>query len=223
MKTALVIGSTGLIGSQLVDILLESEHYQKVVIFVKRESGKSHPKLEQHIINFDAPETYQHLVKGDDLFCTIGTTIKKAGSQSAFRKVDYEYPIAFSKIAKTNKIKQFLIVSSLGANKDSNNFYLKTKGEMEAALAKANFETTVIVRPSLLLGQRSEFRFGEKMGAFFMKGFSFLFFGKVKKYRPIESSTVAKALYLLAQSNKKGYTIYESDELQNIGKQTTIN
>ena len=100
-KTALVIGSTGLIGSQLVDLLLASEHYEKVLIFVKRDSGKSHLKLEQHIINFDAPETYQHLVKGDDLFCTIGTTIKKAGSQSAFRKVDYEYPIAFSKIAKT--------------------------------------------------------------------------------------------------------------------------
>lgn len=217
MKTALVIGSTGLIGSQLVDILLKSEHYQKVIIFVKRESGKSHPKLEQHIINFDAPETYQHLVKGDDLFCTIGTTIKKAGSQSAFRKLDYEYPIAFSKIAKTNNIKQFLIVSSLGANKDSNNFYLKTKGEMEAELAKANFETTVIVRPSLLLGQRSEFRLGEKIGAFFSKGFSFLLLGGLKKYRPIESSTVARALYLLTQSNLKGYTIYESDELQNIG------
>lgn len=218
MKTALVIGSTGLIGSQLADILLESEHYQKVIIFVKRESGKSHPKLEQHIINFDAPETYQHLVKGDDVFCTIGTTIKKAGSQSAFRKVDYEYPIAFSNIAKTNSIKQFLIVSSLGAKKDSSNFYLKTKGEMEAALAKANFETTVIVRPSLLLGHRSEFRLGEKIGAFFSKGFSFLLLGSLKKYRPIESSTVARALYLLAQSNVKGYTIYESDELQNIGK-----
>lgn len=216
MKTALVIGSTGLIGSQLVDILLESEHYQKVIIFVKRESGKSHPKLEQHIINFDAPETYQHLVKGDYLFCTIGTTIKKAGSQSAFRKVDFEYPIAFSKIAKTNNIKQFLIVSSLGANKDSNNFYLKTKGEMEAELAKANFETTVIVRPSLLLGERSEFRLGEKIGAFFSKGFAFLLLGTLKKYRPIESATVAKALYRLAQSNVKGYTIYESDELQNI-------
>nr|WP_315158539.1 oxidoreductase [uncultured Flavobacterium sp.] len=216
-KTALVIGSTGLIGSQLVDLLLASEHYEKVLIFVKRDSGKSHLKLEQHIINFDAPETYQHLVKGDDLFCTIGTTIKKAGSQSAFRKVDYEYPIAFSKIAKTNNIKQFLIVSSLGANKDSNNFYLKTKGEMEAELAKANFETTVIVRPSLLLGQRSEFKLGEKIGAFFSKGFSFLLFGKLKKYRPIESSTVAKAMHLLAQSTKKGYMIYESDELQNIG------
>lgn len=217
-KTALVIGSTGLIGSQLVDLLLASEHYEKVLIFVKRDSEKSHLKLEQHIINFDAPETYQHLVKGDDLFCTIGTTIKKAGSQSAFRKVDYEYPIAFSKIAKTNNIKQFLIVSSLGANKDSNNFYLTTKGEMEAELAKANFETTVIVRPFLLLGQRSEFRLGEKIGAFFSKGFSFLLFGKLKKYRPIESSTVAIAMYLLAQSNVKGYTIYESDELQNIGK-----
>lgn len=216
-KTALVIGSTGLIGSQLVDLLLASEHYEKVLIFVKRDSGKSHLKLEQHIINFNAPETYQHLVKGDDLFCTIGTTIKKAGSQSAFRKVDYEYPIAFSKIAKTNNIKQFLIVSSLGANKDSNNFYLKTKGEMEAELAKANFETTVIVRPSLLLGQRSEFKLGEKIGAFFSKGFSFLLFGKLKKYRPIESSTVAKAMHLLAQSTKKGYMIYESDELQNIG------
>lgn len=215
-KTALVIGSTGLIGSQLVDLLLASEHYEKVLIFVKRDSGKSHLKLEQHIINFDATETYQHLVKGDDLFCTIGTTIKKAGSQSAFRKVDYEYPIAFSKIAKTNNIKQFLIVSSLGANKDSNNFYLKTKGEMEAELAKANFETTVIVRPSLLLGQRSEFRLGEKIGASFSKGFSFLLFGKLKKYRPIESSTVAKAMHLLAQSTKKGYMIYESDELQNI-------
>jgi uncharacterized protein YbjT (DUF2867 family) len=218
IKTALVIGSTGLIGSQLVDLLLASEHYEKVLIFVKRDSEKSHLKLEQHIINFDAPETYQHLVKGDDLFCTIGTTIKKAGSQSAFRKVDYEYPIAFSKIAKTNNIKQFLIVSSLGANKDSNNFYLTTKGEMEAELAKANFETTVIVRPSLLLGQRSEFRLGEKISAFFSKGFSFLLFAKLKKYRPIESSTVAIAMYLLAQSNVKGYTIYESDELQNIGK-----
>ncbi|OOV29399.1 oxidoreductase [Flavobacterium sp. LM5] len=216
MKTALVIGSTGLIGSQLVDLLVTSEHYEKVLIFVKRDSGKLHPKLEQHIINFDAPEAYQHLVKGDDVFCTIGTTIKKAGSQSAFRKVDYEYPIGFSKIAKTNNIKQFLIVSSLGANKDSNNFYLKTKGEMEAALAKANFETTVIVRPSLLLGHRSEFRLGEKIGAFFSKGFSFLLLGSLKKYRPIESSTVARALYLLAQSNVKGYTIYESDELQNI-------
>ena len=217
-KTALVIGSTGLIGSQLVDLLLESEQYQKVIIFTKRESGKSHLKLEQHIIDFDQADTFQHLIKGDDLFCTMGTTIKKAGSPSAFRKVDYEYPIAFAEIAKTNNVKQLLIVSSLGANKDSNNFYLKTKGEMEAELAKANFETTVVVRPSLLLGHRSEFRLGEKIGAFFSKGFSFLLFGSLKKYRPIESSAVARAIYLLAQSKTKGYTIYESDQLQEIGK-----
>ena len=217
MKTALVIGSTGLIGSQLVDILLESEHYQKVVIFVKRESGKSHPKLEQHIINFDAPETYQHLVKGDDLFCTIGTTIKKAGGQSAFRKVDYEYPIAFSKIAKTNKIKQFLIVSSLGANKDSNNFYLKTKGEIQDLLKDCNFESVSVLQPSLLLGNRTEFRLGEKVGAFFMKMLPFLFIGSLKKYKPIEGKTVAKALLKIAQKNNKGFKIYESNVIQEIG------
>ena len=217
MKTALVIGSTGLIGSQLVDILLESEHYQKVVIFVKRESGKSHPKLEQHIINFDAPETYQHLVKGDDLFCTIGTTIKKAGGQSAFRKVDYEYPIAFSKIAKTNKIKQFLIVSSLGANKDSNNFYLKTKGEIQDFLKDCDFKSVAVLQPSLLLGNRTEFRLGEKVGAFFMKMLPFLFIGSLKKYKPIEGKTVAKALLKIAQKNNKGFKIYESNVIQEIG------
>ena len=217
MKTALVIGSTGLIGSQLVDILLESEHYQKVVIFVKRESGKSHPKLEQHIINFDAPETYQHLVKGDDLFCTIGTTIKKAGGQSAFRKVDYEYPIAFSKIAKTNKIKQFLIVSSLGANKGSNNFYLKTKGEIQDFLKDCDFKSVAVLQPSLLLGNRTEFRLGEKVGAFFMKMLPFLFIGSLKKYKPIEGKTVAKALLKIAQKNNKGFKIYESNVIQEIG------
>ena len=92
MKTALVIGSSGLIGSHLLNLLLESSHYDKVVTFVKRDTGIKHPKLTQHIIDFDKPETYKELVVGDDLFCTIGTTIKKAGSQNAFRKVDFEYP-----------------------------------------------------------------------------------------------------------------------------------
>lgn len=218
MKTAVIIGSTGLIGAQLVDLLIDSDSYQKIVLLGKRDSNKSHPKIEQHLINFDKPETFQHLIQGDDFFCTIGTTIKIAGSQSAFRKVDYEYPTNFATIAKSNNIKQFLIVSSLGANKKSNNFYLKTKGEMEAQLELVNFETTVIVRPSLLLGARSEFRFGEKVGAFFMKAFSFVLTRHLKKYRPIESATVANALYNLAQSDLKGYTTFESDELQNIGK-----
>jgi uncharacterized protein YbjT (DUF2867 family) len=217
MKTALIIGSTGLIGSQLLEILLENTNYDKVIAFVKRDTGKIHAKLTQHIIDFDKPETYKELVVGDDIFCTIGTTIKKAGSKEAFRKVDFGYPQQFADFALRNGVKQFLIISSLGANKDSSNFYLKTKGEIEDFLKQSNFESVSIVQPSLLLGDRKEFRFGEKIGAFFMQTFSFVFIGNLKKYKPIESETVAKALFRIAQKNKKGFSIYESDEVQQIG------
>ena len=219
MKTALIIGSTGLIGSQLLELLLESQDYSTVVTFVKRDSGIQHPKLKQHIIDFDKPETYKELVIGDDFFCTIGTTIKKAGSKEAFRKVDFEYPRQFATFALENKVKQFLIISSLGANATSSNFYLKTKGEIEDFLKTCNFESITVLQPSLLLGNRKEFRLGEKAGAFFMKTFSFLFIGKLKKYRPIESKTVAKALLAIAKKNSKGFKIYESDVIQQIGNQ----
>ena len=217
MKTALIIGSTGLIGSQLLEILLENTNYDKVIAFVKRDTGKTHAKLTQHIIDFDKPETYKELVVGDDIFCTIGTTIKKAGSKEAFRKVDFGYPKHFANLALRNGVKQFLMISSLGANKDSSNFYLKTKGKIEDFLNQSNFESVSIVQPSLLLGDRKEFRLGEKIGAFFMQTFSFVFIGNLKKYKPIESETVAKALFRIAQKNKKGFSIYESDEVQQIG------
>jgi len=217
LKTALIIGSTGLIGSQLLDILLESPAYDKVSTFVKRDTGKTHPKLIQHIIDFDKPQTYQNLVVGDDFFSTIGTTIKKAGSKEAFRKVDFKYPQHFATFALKNNVKQFLTISSLGADKTSGNFYLKTKGELEEFLKQSSFESVSIIRPSLLLGNRKEFRMGEKLGGIFMKLFSFLFIGGIKKYKPIESETVAKSLFRIAQKNKKGFNIYESDELQQIG------
>ncbi|SEA78130.1 Uncharacterized conserved protein YbjT, contains NAD(P)-binding and DUF2867 domains [Flavobacterium gillisiae] len=217
MKTALIIGSTGLIGSQLLDNLLESAAYDKVITFVKRDTGKTHPKLTQHIIDFDKPESYQNLVVGDDFFCTIGTTIKKAGSKEAFRKVDFDYPQQFAIFALKNNVKQFLTISSLGADKASGSFYLKTKGEIEDFLKNSSFESVAILRPSLLLGDRKEFRLGEKLGAVFMKIFSFIFIGGIKKYKPIESDAVAKALFRIAQKNKKGFEIYESDELQQIG------
>lgn len=215
MKTALIIGCTGLIGSQLLDLLLESKDYDKVIAFAKKDLEKQHPKLKQHIINFDKPESYQELIVGDDFFCTIGTTIKKAGTKEALKKVDFEYPQEFASFALQNKVKQFLIISSLGANKSSGNFYLKTKGEIEDFLKSSNFESVSILRPSLLLGNRKEFRLGESTAAVFMKIFSFLFFGKLKKYKPIESKVVAKALINIAKKNKKGFHIYESDLIQN--------
>ncbi|WP_016991274.1 NAD(P)H-binding protein [Flavobacterium sp. ACAM 123] len=217
MKTALIIGSTGLIGSKLLDNLLESPAYDKVITFVKRDTGKTHTKLTQHIIDFDKPESYQNLVVGDDFFCTIGTTIKKAGGKEAFRKVDYVYPQQFASFALKSNVKQFLTISSLGADKASGNFYLKTKGEIEDFLKQSSFESVAILRPSLLLGDRKEFRLGEKIGAIFMKLFSFTFIGGLKKYKPIESDVVAKALFRIAQKNKKGFSIYESDEVQQIG------
>jgi uncharacterized protein YbjT (DUF2867 family) len=217
MKTALIIGSTGLIGSQLLDYLLESSDYQKVVTFVKRDTGIQHPKLTQHVIDFDKPESYKDLVVGNDFFCTIGTTIKKAGSKEAFRKVDYEYPRQFATFALQNNIKQFLIISSLGADSNSGNFYLKTKGEIQDFLKDCNFDSVAVLQPSLLLGDRKEFRLGEKVGAFFMKTLSFLWLGNLKKYKPIESKIVAKALLRIAQKNDKGFTIYESDTIQEIG------
>ncbi|MFE3869140.1 NAD(P)H-binding protein [Flavobacterium sp. LS2P90] len=217
MKTALIIGSTGLIGSQLLNLLLDSNDYLKVITFVKRDTGIKHPKLTQHIIDFDKPESYKDLVVGDDFFCTIGTTIKKAGSKEAFRKVDFEYPRQFAAFALKNQVKQFLIISSLGADAQSGNFYLKTKGEIQDFLKDCNFESISILQPSLLLGNRTEFRFGEKVGAFFMKTLSFLFLGNLKKYKPIESKTVSKALLKIAQKNNTGFKIYESDVIQEIG------
>lgn len=216
MKTALIIGSTGLIGAQLLELLLESTVYEKVIVFVKRDSGIQHPKLTQHIIAFDKPETYKELVIGDDFFCTIGTTIKNAKSQDAFRKVDFEYPKAFATIALQNDAKQFFLISSLDALSTSTNFYLKTKGEIEDFLKNCSFESTIILRPSLLLGKRKEFRLGEKIGAFFMKTFSFLFIGNLKKYKAIESKDVAKAMFHIAQQNYKGFHIIESDSIQAI-------
>jgi uncharacterized protein YbjT (DUF2867 family) len=216
MKTALMIGSTGLIGSHLLELLLDSDDYEKVITFVKRDTGIKHPKLTQHIVDFDKPETYKNFITGDDFFCTIGTTIKKAGSKEAFRKVDFEYPSQFASFAAQNKVKQFLIVSSLGADLNSGNFYLKTKGEIESFLKDADFESVAVLQPSLLLGNRNEFRLGEKIGAFFMKTFSFIFLGKLKKYKPIESTAVAKALLKVAQRNDKGFKTYESDTIQQI-------
>ena len=216
MKTALIIGSTGLIGSQLLNLLLESKDYNKVITFVKRDSGKQHPKLSQHIIDFDQPESYQELIVGDDFFCTIGTTIKKAGTKEAFKKVDFEYPQQFAAFAEQNKVKNFLLISSLGADETSGNFYLKTKGEIENVLKNSDFKSVSILRPSLLLGNRQEFRLGERVAGTFMRTLSFLFFGKLKKYKPKESETVAKAILTNAKKNIKGFTVYESDSIENI-------
>lgn len=215
-KTAIIIGSTGMTGAYLLKILLTSDVYEKVISFVRHNTKISHPKLVQHIVDFDRPESYQDLIEGNDMFCCLGTTIRKAGSPEAFEKVDLHYPVQFAKIAASKGVKQYSIISSIGANPQSSNFYLRTKGKCEEELRKLAFQSTSIFRPSLLLGNRKELRLGEKIGEYVMKIFSVFLIGRLKKYTAIKSKNVAYAMYSIAQSNTVGYHIYESDEISDI-------
>ena len=165
MKSALVVGSSGLVGSHLLKFLLESGYYSNVSVLVRKPVQFTHPKLTVHLVDFDFLDKFRSSIVGDDIFCCLGTTIKTAGSQYAFYKVDYEYPAAIARIAKENGAASFSLISAMGANKKSSIFYSRVKGEIEFAVSEIGFEKVLIYRPSLLLGERNEFRFGEKIGA----------------------------------------------------------
>jgi uncharacterized protein YbjT (DUF2867 family) len=149
-----------------------------------------------------------------EVFCCLGTTIKKAGSQAAFRKVDFEYPVEIAKLAAQNNAEQFLLVTALGANPESAIFYSRVKGEVEIAVQRLPYRAIHIFRPSLLLGNRAETRLNEKIGAVAMKTFSFLMFGALQKYRPIAASAVAAAMIKAAKRGQPGVHIHESDKIQ---------
>lgn len=195
---ALVAGSTGLVGSHLVTLLTARPQVSTVRALVRRPTETNDSKLQTQVTNFDALNSLQLSETFDVAFCTLGTTIKKAKSKEAFAKVDLEYVVEFAKLAKRSGVRHFLVVSSLGANPTSPVFYSATKGKMEEALREIGFERLTIVRPSLLLGERNERRFGEDIAqrlAPFAKPF---LFGTLKKYRPVEASSVARALFELA-------------------------
>jgi uncharacterized protein YbjT (DUF2867 family) len=211
MKTAIIIGATGLIGGELVDQILENPNYSKVVLLLRKTLKISHPKLSQEVIDFDKPDASK--IVGDDLFCAIGTTLAKAGSKEAQYKIDCIYPYEIGKIAKANGTKQYILVSSIGADFDSSNFYLRTKGDLEQKIKGLGFDNFVSVRPSLLLGNRQEVRFGEKVGTVLMKILSPFLFGGLKKYRGIEASKVAKSMQKLANQGISGVHFIESDKI----------
>lgn len=216
-KTAIIIGASGLVGNEVLTLLLSDDRFDKVNVFVRKPLLIKHPKLEQHVIDFDLIYKFTDLVKGDVVFCCLGTTIKTAGSKEEFKKVDYAYPLAFAKIAKQNGINKFIIISSIGANSNTSNFYLKVKGDIENELEKLKFTSLVIVRPSMLLGDRKEFRVGESIGKIVMKLVSMLFIGNFKKYKAIEASTVAKAMITLSVSNTTDVSVIQSDTLMEMG------
>lgn len=209
---ALIIGASGLSGEFCLRQLLTDNAYTKVIAYVRKPLNITNPKLEEVIIDFDNIPASATKITGDHLFICFGTTLKKAGSKENQFKIDYTYPVEFSKIAKQNGVSKVAVVSSIGANPHTSNFYLETKGKMEEALLNLNFETTCIVRPSFLLGPRKEVRIGEKMGILVFKAFSFFLSGSLKKYRAIHVEKVAKCM-IETLKTKTGIQIIESDKL----------
>lgn len=217
-KTALLFGATGLVGRYCLDFLLASPAYDKVRIFGRKSLKLDHAKLEEHLIDFEKLKTYEELIKGEDLFCCLGTTMKKAGSEEAFRRVDFTYAHQIAEIGIKNKVNQFLLVSALGADKDSLFFYNRVKGELEEELKLMPFWALHIFRPSLLLGERNENRWGESIAQRLGRGFDRLTGGWLTKYKPVEADVVAKALVHAAQKLDKGIHIYPSDVLQKLAE-----
>lgn len=209
-KTALVVGATGLIGNLLTHRLVDSPAYEKVKVLVRHSLGWQHPHLQEIQYDFDHPNGL--LVQADDIYCCLGTTMKKAGSKEAFQKVDYQYPLDVAKRALVNQAQKFLLVSSMGANPNSSFFYNRVKGELERDLTALNYPTLLIFRPSLLLGERKEFRLGERIGEGLMKLLNPLIPGK---YKGVQVESVANAMLRKAQLELTGTHIFESDQLQN--------
>lgn len=212
MRTAAIFGTTGLIGGHIVQLLANNSNYKKVYSFSRTHSDSLPTSVEQILFTYDSiliPEGT------DDVFVCLGTTMKKAGSKEAFLKVDLELVVEIAKQSKLSNVKRFIVVSSLGADPSSNNFYLQTKGRMEETIKQLEFDYCGIVRPSLLLGNRKEFRFGEKVAIVFFKIFSFIFVGPIKKYKGIYAEDVAKGMIMLAQSGMGKITV-ESNIIKQI-------
>lgn len=216
-KTAIIFGSTGLVGSTLLKILLQSKEYDIIKAFVRKPLSFSHDKLLQIIIDFDQPESFIDRITGDDIYLCLGTTMKKAGSKDAFYKIDYTYTMQAATSAAKNKVKKLCLISSLGADVSSAVYYSKVKGDVERDISALGFDTIHIVRPSLLLGNRKENRVGERIGIILSRMLSFLFIGPLKKYKAIQDITVAFAMFQLMQSDTKGTFIHESIDLQKFG------
>lgn len=213
MKTALIAGSTGLIGTQLLQLLLASDRYDKVIALVRRDAGVAHPKLQTLPAEFDQLDALLGNEKITDVFCCLGTTMAKAGSREKFYEVDFHYPVKLAEAAIKHGAARYYLVSALGADRKSKIYYNRVKGEVEAAISGVGYTALHIFRPSLLLGPRTETRRGEDAAKILYRVFGFLF---PAKYKAIDASRVADAMMHFTHSTGQGVFIHESDEMQRL-------
>lgn len=211
-KSVTLIGSTGLVGSHLLELLQEDPEIEKINILVRRSMQTDHPKTSLVVIDFSDRDAFKSAIGNSDIiFCAIGTTRKKVkGDQKAYRKVDFDIPVNAAKFGAEQGCQTFLLVSSLSADSSSGNFYLKLKGEVEDAIREVAIPSVYFFRPSFLMGKRKEFRFGELLGIIFMRPLSFLLPSRV---RPIKALDVAKAMVREAKSAKKGRHVLHRKEM----------
>lgn len=213
-RTALLAGATGLVGKALLHQLIVDDEYKKVIVLTRKPVELQHAKVIQLQPDFDKINALSIDLPVEDVFCALGTTIRTAGSQQAFYKVDFTYVVSLGKWCAANGIQRFLVVSAMGANAKSGIFYNRVKGEMEAAVSELIVPQKQIFRPSLLIGKRTEKRTGEKFAQVIMGNLGFLFIGRLLKYKPIHADVVARAMIAAAKTEKPGFTVYDSGEMQ---------
>ncbi len=209
-RRILLLGATGLVGSELLSLLLADDSVERVNVVARRASGHSHPKLSEKIFDLTEMDRHAVLFVVDQIFCALGTTIKAAGSQERFRMIDHDLPVTAARIGRMRGATHFLLVSSLGADRNSRAFYTRVKGETEDDIIALNYPALTIARPSLLLGPRKERRLGEELA----KPLGWLM---PKKYRPIEAATVARALTTAAREDRAGVRVLDSSEMNSRG------
>jgi len=212
-RTALLAGATGLIGSHVLQILLADDAWSRVVTLGRRPIPQLHEKLEQRVLDLGELETVSDFPHVDDVFCCLGTTIKQAGSQPAFRRVDHTFVLGVAHAGLHAGATQFLLVSAIGADAASRVFYSRVKGETESAIRRLTFQGVQIFRPSLLLGERSEVRLGERIAMVVAPSLSLVLLGRLRRYRPIRAETVARAMVNLAREAPRGPNVFEYDAM----------
>ncbi|MBU2488425.1 MAG: NAD(P)H-binding protein [Proteobacteria bacterium] len=215
-KTALLLGATGLVGGHLLRGLVDAEGFGRVTVLTRRSVGElaRHPKVSEHLVDFECPETYCDLASADVVFCALGTTLSAAGSREAFRKVDYTFCREAAAAAMDAGAQHYLLVSSMGANARSMFFYNRVKGQLEEAMEKMGFASLSIFRPSFLAGDRAKKRRAEAVGLALASAFSFAI---PVRYRTVEAEWVARAMIRAAENPEPGLRIFPSEVIRQAG------